>query len=132
MQCEEESCKHRTRAVSVYATQCPVDGCMGAMHSEYSASDLYTQLQYYLSLFDSDRYVKKLKSDISSKFIIILLSYLILSSYHLIMLGNNECEIVLRAHQETLSKCLTQVKHYADLNARGYVDMKELFSFQSI
>jgi DNA polymerase alpha subunit A len=34
MVCEESSCQHRTRIVSVYATICPVEHCRGVMTME--------------------------------------------------------------------------------------------------
>eukprot|EP00026_Physarum_polycephalum_P000493 Phypoly_transcript_00494.p1 GENE.Phypoly_transcript_00494~~Phypoly_transcript_00494.p1 ORF type:complete len:1064 (+),score=166.17 Phypoly_transcript_00494:1336-4527(+) len=58
MQCDEHSCKNRTRQSHFYKTHCRciVPGCKGILRPEVTAEQVYTQLQYYQYLFDIDKY----------------------------------------------------------------------------
>lgn len=76
--CDDSSCAHRTRMMSVYGRRCLVAGCRGQMHFEvrflacycvlldaerapqYSDTKLYNQLLFFDHLFD----VEKAKSKV--------------------------------------------------------------------
>lgn len=65
--CNDETCGKRTRQMSVYGTRClgpmgRADGqCRGWMRYEYTEKQLYNQLLYFASLFDSDKVKMGLK-----------------------------------------------------------------------
>ena len=55
MLCDDNTCGHRTRQLSVRGDHCLSMRCRGRVALEYSEKRLYTQLKYYESLFDVDR-----------------------------------------------------------------------------
>lgn len=65
--CSDETCAKRTRQMSVYGTRClgpmgRADGqCRGKMSYEYSEKELYNQLLYFASLFDTEKVKAGLK-----------------------------------------------------------------------
>ncbi|KAB5589762.1 DNA polymerase II [Ceratobasidium theobromae] len=57
--CEDATCGHRTRGMSVYGKRClnPACAAKGPVTYEYSDLKLYNQLLYYASLFDGQKAV---------------------------------------------------------------------------
>ncbi|KAF8552703.1 hypothetical protein OG21DRAFT_1511107 [Imleria badia] len=53
--CEDATCAHRTRSMSVYGRRCVRPGCHGKVRFEYSDVELYNQLRYFAMLFDADK-----------------------------------------------------------------------------
>ena len=58
--CDDPSCGHRTRQMSVYGSRClgpkgHARDCLGRMHYEMSERDIYNQLVYFASLWDVDK-----------------------------------------------------------------------------
>jgi DNA polymerase alpha subunit A len=56
MDCDEPSCRATTRQPRVYESRCPNDSCRGAMRPRYSGGRLYSQLLYYRSLIDNEKW----------------------------------------------------------------------------
>lgn len=50
--CDEVTCGHRTRILSVFGRRCLTYHCRGVMKREYSDKQLYTQLLYLSMVFD--------------------------------------------------------------------------------
>lgn len=73
--CDNSSCEHRTRMVSIYGKRCLKDLCVGTMESEvsssscdvtcadrldqYTAKDLHNQIIYFDNLFDGEDAVRR-------------------------------------------------------------------------
>ena len=55
MHCDDNTCGHRTRQLSVRGDFCLSMRCRGRVSLEYSEKRLYTQLKYYESIFNVDR-----------------------------------------------------------------------------
>ncbi|KAG0194902.1 DNA-directed DNA polymerase alpha catalytic subunit pol1 [Apophysomyces sp. BC1034] len=51
--CDDTTCGHRTRMMSVFGRRCLNEGCHGAMKREFSDKKLYTQLLYFTFMFDT-------------------------------------------------------------------------------
>jgi hypothetical protein len=60
MLCDDNTCGHRTRQLSVRGDHCLSMRCRGRVSLEYSEKRLFEQLKYYESLFDVDRAMKML------------------------------------------------------------------------
>ena len=65
--CDDESCGNRTRSMSVYGHRClgpsgKAEGCQGRMSYEYSEKQLYNQLLYFASLWDTEKAKTKAKT----------------------------------------------------------------------
>eukprot|EP00127_Corallochytrium_limacisporum_P006123 Clim_evm72s218 gene=Clim_evmTU72s218 len=60
MVCDEPSCSHRTRQVSIKPGTCIVPGCFGTISWEYSSFRLYNQLRYFLYLTDIEASLSEL------------------------------------------------------------------------
>jgi hypothetical protein len=58
-------------------------------------------------MFDTDRYLKRVKS----------------------VQEKNDCELVLRPHQQTMQTVFNYIRRYSAINAHGFVNIKDLFSF---
>jgi DNA polymerase alpha subunit A len=66
--CDDASCNHRTRQMSVYGHRClgpqgRAEGCLGRMQYEYSEKRLYNQLLYFGGLWDMERAKHRVKSE---------------------------------------------------------------------
>jgi DNA polymerase alpha subunit A len=118
--CDDQSCKNRTRMMSVYGRRCLRADCRGSMHYEvrcaasshvlrlrsaqYADSKLYTQLLYFESLFDLTRLTTAPPSIQS-----------------------------LAASNEALLKAgRASVQRYLDRCGRRYVSLASLFSFCAV
>lgn len=65
--CDDTSCGNRTRQLSVCGTRCMgpqghATGCRGRMRYEYSERDIYNQLVYFASLWDTEKARAKAES----------------------------------------------------------------------
>ncbi|PPQ65503.1 hypothetical protein CVT24_010799 [Panaeolus cyanescens] len=56
--CEDTTCGNRTRMMGVYGKRCLKPGCRGKVTFEYSDTELYNQLRYFVSLFDAAKALK--------------------------------------------------------------------------
>ncbi|KAI9145154.1 DNA polymerase family B-domain-containing protein [Paraphysoderma sedebokerense] len=103
--CDDASCLNRTRSMTVYGKRCLLaPKCKGTMRYEYSAHTLYRQLTYYESLFDTEKFKAKLKSDDPK--------------IH-----------AVAAQAVPMQQLKATVTKYLDQNSRRYVDLTRLFSF---
>ncbi|ORY69962.1 uncharacterized protein BCR38DRAFT_384527 [Pseudomassariella vexata] len=64
--CDDTSCGHRTRQMSVYGGKCLgpkglASGCLGRMRYEYGERDIYNQLVYFASLWDVEKAKEKVR-----------------------------------------------------------------------
>ncbi|KAF8966275.1 DNA polymerase alpha catalytic subunit [Flammula alnicola] len=50
--CDDPTCDNHTRMMGVYGRRCLRSGCKGKVTFEYSDTQLYNQLRYFVSLFD--------------------------------------------------------------------------------
>ncbi|KAI0272419.1 hypothetical protein BC834DRAFT_921889 [Gloeopeniophorella convolvens] len=103
--CDDPTCGNRARMMGVYGRRCLKDWCRGVVSFEYSDAMLYTQLRYYLYLFDTDK-AKATNSD------------------GMLTLTAN--------HSEFLQKMRLTVEKYLEHNGRRWVDMGNLFSFMKL
>ncbi|CCA69546.1 related to POL1-DNA-directed DNA polymerase alpha, 180 KD subunit [Serendipita indica DSM 11827] len=110
MVCDDEVCGNRTRMMRVYGKRCLREGCRGAMNPEYNDSQLYTQLLFYSSLFDSQKLLNSSKGSSRQEHITALV-------------GQNA---------DTLLVLAEVVERHLDECGRRWVDLKDLFGFMSI
>lgn len=54
VECDEATCRARTRQLRLYEERCPIEGCRGTVHHLVSGHEVYQQLLYYRSLLDSE------------------------------------------------------------------------------
>ena len=106
MLCDEPSCQLRTRRIGVYS-RCPQRGCLGVLHPEYTDGMLYNQLLFFSSLFNADRYLKRINNQNEKEI----------------------AEVHLASFRSDLDVLKLYVDQYLAINGRGFVDMKKLFSF---
>ncbi|KAL1921703.1 uncharacterized protein VTP21DRAFT_10345 [Calcarisporiella thermophila] len=107
MVCDDQSCQHRTRMISVYGRRCLNQGCRGSMAPEYTDSALYTQLVYYSSLVDIEKAKKRASGDIDMQEMISLIDQ----------------------HYASIEHLKRSVKSYIERSQRRYVDLGQLFRF---
>ncbi|CAE6337459.1 unnamed protein product [Rhizoctonia solani] len=112
MVCEDATCGHRARGMSVYGKRCLNPGCAakGPVSYEYSDLKMYNQLLYYASLFDGHKAIEKAAGTSRHGEVIALVGL------------NNE-------FLTTMAKC---VEKYLSQCARRWVEMGTLFSFMQI
>ncbi|KAF8739169.1 DNA polymerase alpha catalytic subunit, partial [Rhizoctonia solani] len=112
MICEDATCGHRTRGMSVYGKRCLNPGCTAKdpMSYEYSDLKLYNQLLYYASLFDGHKAIEKAAGTSRHGEVIALVGL------------NND-------FLTAMTKC---VEKYLDQCARRWVELSTLFSFMQI
>ncbi|KAF4610852.1 hypothetical protein D9613_006632 [Agrocybe pediades] len=53
--CNDQTCNNRTRMMGVYGKRCLRSNCKGRVTFEYSDTQLYNQLRYFVSLFDGEK-----------------------------------------------------------------------------
>lgn len=53
VECDETTCRARTRQLRLYEERCPIEGCRGTVRHLISGQQVYQQLLYYRSLLDS-------------------------------------------------------------------------------
>ncbi|KAF9219738.1 hypothetical protein BS17DRAFT_760418 [Gyrodon lividus] len=104
--CDDATCGHRTRSMGVYGRRCVRPGCRGNARFEYSDTELYNQLRYYVILFDSE---KAKKAAIGS------------AHYEEV------CNLT-ETNSEFLSIMAAAVDKYIDQCGRRWVDLGVLFS----
>ncbi|KEP54793.1 DNA polymerase II [Rhizoctonia solani 123E] len=112
MVCEDATCGHRARSMSVYGKRCLNPGCVakGPVSYEYTDLKLYNQLLYYTSLFDGHKAIEKAAGTPRHGEVIALVGL------------NNE-------FLTTMTNC---VEKYLNQCARRWVEMGTLFSFMQI
>ncbi|KDR67668.1 hypothetical protein GALMADRAFT_146949 [Galerina marginata CBS 339.88] len=59
--CNDQTCDNRTRMMGVYGRRCLRRECKGRVTFEYSDTQLYNQLRFYGSLFDTDKALEAVK-----------------------------------------------------------------------
>jgi len=102
-------CATRTRQMSVYGTKCLYPDCAGTMSHEYSDKMLYTQLEYYIHLFDTEEMKKVYKESTKDK--------------------RYNGAITYKEQYDAL-KFIADT--YMKRNARKFVDLSKLFRFLDI
>ncbi|EJD43695.1 hypothetical protein AURDEDRAFT_88520 [Auricularia subglabra TFB-10046 SS5] len=107
--CQEATCRHRTRMMSVYGRRCLKPGCTGKVALEYQDAAIYTQLAYLRSLFDGDKAISKAKAA-----------------------RQDELRALVGLNRGLLEDLLSSVDRYMDMCGRRWVDMKEMFSFMKL
>ncbi|ORZ15507.1 DNA polymerase family B-domain-containing protein [Lobosporangium transversale] len=107
--CDEQSCRNRTRMVSVVGRRCLVDGCRGTMHNEYSDGSLYTQISFFSHIFDTDKALSKIDFE-----------------------KNGAIRVQIEQNRELIRLLKAQADKYIDKSARRFVDLSQLFSFVKI
>ncbi|KAH9479795.1 DNA polymerase alpha catalytic subunit [Psilocybe cubensis] len=53
--CDDPTCNNRTRMMGVYGRRCLRTECKGRVSFEYTDTQLYNQLRFYVSLFDTQK-----------------------------------------------------------------------------
>ncbi|KAF9540175.1 hypothetical protein CPC08DRAFT_478292 [Agrocybe pediades] len=53
--CDAPTCNNRTGMMGVYGRRCLKSNCKGRVSFEYSDTQLYNQLRYFVSLFDGEK-----------------------------------------------------------------------------
>ncbi|KIM44768.1 hypothetical protein M413DRAFT_442728 [Hebeloma cylindrosporum] len=53
--CDDPTCDNRTRMMGVYGRRCLRSGCKGHVTFEYTDTQLYNQLRFFASLFDTQK-----------------------------------------------------------------------------
>ncbi|KAI9099252.1 DNA polymerase family B-domain-containing protein [Phlyctochytrium arcticum] len=108
--CDEPGCRTRTRNVGVYGERCLIGGCKGSVSLEFPDSALHNQLLYYRHLFDEANVEALIKSKGDREKLGIWNS----------MLVNDGRQI---------AELRSVVKRYLDKNARGVVNLQDVFRF---
>lgn len=98
----DDICGTRTRQISVNGKGCLYPDCKGSVFNEYSDRKLFTQLEYYLYLFDIERFKNK-------------------DDYY-----------VIQQKEKEFNSLKNIVDTYMKRSARKYVDFSKLFSFINI
>lgn len=106
LQCDDSQCQIRTQQCGVYGRRCLTGTCRGEMSHEYNDKELYNQLLYFDSLFDSDK-AKKVASGVDAEAIKV--------SAELNRVRFEGFRVLIASY---LRKC-----------GRRYVDMNSVFSF---
>ena len=142
MVCDDEVCGNRTRMMRVYGKRCLREGCRGAMNPEaglhtwvvkginstqYNDSQLYTQLLFYSSLFDSQKLLGSTKGS-SRQGMTILPNHTV--SAHLMF--PEHITALVGKNIDTLTVLADTVERHLDECGRRWVDLKDLFGFMSI
>lgn len=107
LKCDDEACgSHEkcTRQLSTLGTQCMDGYCRGTMKPVYSDARLYTQLSYFLNLFDVENALKKLPDA-----------------------NRSDGEKVVTGHRGTFDKIYDHVDKTLQKSARKHVDLGNLF-----
>ncbi|KAG0300532.1 DNA-directed DNA polymerase alpha catalytic subunit pol1 [Dissophora globulifera] len=107
--CDDQSCRNRTRMLSVIGRRCLAEGCQGSMRSEYSDGQLYTQLSFFSHIFDSNKALEKIDFD-----------------------KNGAVRVQIEQNRELIRQLKACAEKYMDKSARRYVDLSHLFSFVKI
>ncbi|KAJ1655135.1 DNA-directed DNA polymerase alpha catalytic subunit pol1 [Dispira simplex] len=97
--------QHRTRKMSVYGKRCLHEHCRGRMSAEYSDYALYTQLQYYASLFQKHKTLAKIQDKSEQEMM----------------------ELVYTKHENVFRMLQGVVTSYLDQSARQFVNLETLF-----
>ncbi|KAF8703965.1 hypothetical protein AX14_014078 [Amanita brunnescens Koide BX004] len=108
--CDDPTCGHRTRIMSVYGRRCLQLGCRGSVQFEYTELQLFNQLRYFVYLFNGEK-AKKSASGSSN-----------LDKVEALVDQNGNL-------LQTLREC---VERYLDLSGRRWVDLGGLFSFMKL
>ncbi|KAJ1975656.1 DNA-directed DNA polymerase alpha catalytic subunit pol1 [Dimargaris verticillata] len=101
-----DASQHRTRKMSVYGRRCIAAHCRGRMMDEYSDRALYTQLQYYESLFVLEKAERQGKNE-SQKAVI---------------------RSMYNRHFDVYDGLKSIATSYLDLSARRFINLSEVFS----
>ncbi|KAI8826187.1 DNA polymerase family B-domain-containing protein [Fimicolochytrium jonesii] len=109
--CDEQACATRTRSMGVYGERCLVPGCQGTVRFEYPDTRLYTQLKYFASLFETREGEKRVGGDRD-----------LLAQFN----------TLIRQDAEPLTKLAAFTDRYLQKNARGFVDLRQVFGFLTI
>jgi len=103
---------------------------------------LYTQLEYYIHLFDTEEMKKVYKESTKGNILILQLSIIILLVMILIMFNYNNYMIIYLISDKRYNGAITYKEQYDALkfiadtymkrNARKFVDLSKLFRFLDI
>ena len=107
LKCDDEGCSSQgqcTRQLSTSGTHCLDGYCRGTMRPVYSDARLYTQLSYFLNLFDVEHALKQLPEA-----------------------NKDDGEKVVTGHRNTFEKVYDHVDKTLQKSARKHVDLGNLF-----
>ncbi|KAG8835098.1 DNA-directed DNA polymerase alpha catalytic subunit pol1 [Serendipita sp. 399] len=110
MVCDDAVCGRRTRSMKMYGKRCLSVGCKGAMNFEYDDGQLYTQLLYFSSLFDSQKILSRAKG----------------SSRH------EHVTALVGRNAKLLDSLSRAVEKYLNECGRRWVNLEDLFGFMTI
>lgn len=108
--CDDAVCGRRTRMMRVYGRRCLSEGCKGVMSFEYTDTELYNQLLFYASLFDSEKILSSSKGSSNHEHISALVAQ-----------NMATLDLLSRTTEKYLAEC-----------GRRWVDLQDLFSFMDI
>lgn len=143
MECDEHSCKNRTRQSHFYKThsRCIVPGCKGIMRAEVrvksclsfaliytllkvTSEQVYNQLQYYQHLFDVDKYKPPGKPISGIRYI----SLLYMSNIHVEPIRG----ILSVQDQSTFTALHKKATQYLSKSALHHVNLGSWFSYYDV
>ncbi|KAJ2226748.1 DNA-directed DNA polymerase alpha catalytic subunit pol1 [Coemansia sp. RSA 485] len=105
MQCDEPSCRLKTRVLTVTGSRCLRPHCSGTLHEIFSDKMLYHQLQYFAALLNIDRSAIRLECTAT------------------------ELRVLRDKHIEHFKRLAMVVDMHLSVSARRFVDLGSLFSF---
>ncbi|KIJ54743.1 hypothetical protein M422DRAFT_24648 [Sphaerobolus stellatus SS14] len=109
-ECNDATCRNRTRMMSVYGRRCMKPNCRGVATLEYSDLKLYNQLLYYASLFNREKVLKAAKGTAKEA----------------------EVAALLDVNKGFLDLMAGTVEKYLNNSGRRWVDLDGLFSFMKV
>lgn len=112
LECGNQVCRKVTRTLPLGSAKCC--SCYEPLHRKYSESELYTQLSYYLSLFDLERAKKNLETENKRR----------------ADAGLEELKMELTAEQEQICKDIHSFisDKYVKMSGYNYINLGNLFS----
>jgi len=109
-ECDDATCRNRTRMMSVYGRRCMKPNCRGSVKLEYSDLQLYNQLLYYASLFNSEKILKGAKGSVKE----------------------DEVRALVDVNKGFLDLMTGTVEKHLNNCGRRWVDLDALFSFMKV
>ncbi|KAG6887799.1 hypothetical protein C0995_012659 [Termitomyces sp. Mi166 len=106
--CNDHTCGYRTRMMGVYGRRCLRLGCQGTVAFEYSDTQLYNQLRYFSSLFDSDSAIKASKGSSATE--------------------QEALVALIQLNTKCLQSLMNCAEQYLDQCGRRWVDLSGIFS----
>lgn len=116
--CDDPSCGLTTRQMGVYGRKCFAEDCKGLMRYKFNDQELYRQLMYFHSIFDSDKNKKNVLKQIYS-----------VGADKPEPINPSQVNILSEQNRDFFKLCQNIVDKYLNISARRFVDMGSIFGY---